>query len=291
MRELQFRITGLTRDDLRRQKDWKRPSGSGSASRTWFGASASGSFLFLTAVAVATVYVVQSAPVPLSQHAIVWGNNNSSYGNHMLEAFDLDTGAVVQQFLAPNPDAVNGNGRGILVLGTTIYYSIVGSGKIYVTDSETHADLGVLFDTGLPGIADLAWDGAHFWVSAYAANRNFAYEYDTSGKLLKTKELAKSKGQFDGLEIANGHIIANEFDAGDGGGNKYDVYDMEGKLLKEGLITTAFRATGIAFDGSHYVVSEFDGNELAVYDLKGVLLKEVPLSGSHLLEDLSFQMK
>ena len=137
------------------------------------------------------------------------------------------------------------------MLGTAIYYTTVGSGnKILVTDSVTHANGGVLFAASdangnplpgdpLPGIGDLAWDGSHLWATPYTSAGsclNVAYEYTLSGTLLKTISrrtlsrprmptgkalamltafpLADSQGSFDGFNIANGRIIANEFVGG-----------------------------------------------------------------------------
>src|SRR5690349_12807500 len=81
----------------------------------------------------------------------VWGNN-ASFGNVYLEEFNVTTGTLVQQFLLPNATARNDNGRGVAILGNTVYYTVAGNGNIYVTDATTHADLGVLVNTGFAGI-------------------------------------------------------------------------------------------------------------------------------------------
>ena len=217
---------------------------------------------------------------------IVWGNN-ATFGNVTLEAFDMTTGALVDQFIAPNPEAAADNGRGIAVVGTTIYYSVANSGKVYVTDSVTHADLGVAFDTGLNGIANIAWDGTALWITGYNGTNN-AYRYTTSGTLLQT--VVGFGNNRDGFEIAGNNIIANN---GDSVG-PYDLYDLSGNLIQAGFITPSFAPTGITFDGTFYYVSDINNNEIAVYDLAGVFVRTVTLGGplpptccGRLLEDLS----
>jgi hypothetical protein len=224
------------------------------------------------------VKVTASRPSDLNSRVVVWGNNADT---GILEAIDLATGSVIQHFAAPNPEARDG--RGILVLGTKIYYTAANSGKIFVTDSETHADLGVLFDTGLGRVAALAWDGTHLWASPYG-RENAAHEYDASGNLLKAIPLRFAQPHYDGLEIVDGHVVANE---GDEGGT-YDVYDLSGNVLQRGFITVPNSGTGIAFNGTQYVVSEGPFKKLAVYDLNRTLEKEIPLPCSNWLEDLSF---
>lgn len=221
-----------------------------------------------------------------SAGTIVWGNN-ASFGNVTLEAFDMDTGALVQQFLAPNLTARGDNGRGIAVVGTTIYYTTASSGNVYVTDSVTHADLGIAFSTGLGGISCVAWDGTALWVSAYDSTNN-AYRYTTTGTLLQT--VAGFGNNRDGFEIAGNHIIANRGDAV----GPYDLYDLNGVLITSAFITTPFSPTGITFDGTNYFVSDIFSNKIAKYDgVTGafisttVLAGPFPIFGQRLLEDLS----
>jgi hypothetical protein len=217
---------------------------------------------------------------------IVWGNN-ATFGNVTLESFDMDTGALVDQFIAPNPLAAADNGRGIAVVGTTIYYSTANRGEIFVTDSVTHADLGIAFNTGLNGVANIAWDGTALWVTGYN-NTNNAYRYLPDGTLLDT--VLGFGNSRDGFEIANSNIIANRGDAV----GPYDLYDLAGNLLQSAFITTTFAPTGITFDGSIYYVSDIFNNMIAKYDSTGSFLGTVvlggpmpPTSSGRLLEDLS----
>ena len=216
---------------------------------------------------------------------IVWGNNASG-GNPLLEAFDFDTGNVVTQFVAPHPDAVSGNGRGIAVVGTTIYYTLAGSGKVYITDANTHADLGVAFDSGLGGIATVAWDGTALWIDAYDGTDN-AYRYTPTGTLLQT---VPGFGNFrDGFEVTGTNLIANRGDAT----GPYDLYDLNGVLVQSNFITPNFSPTGITFDGTFYYVSDIFNNKIVKYDGSGNFVEERVLGGpqppefGRLLEDLS----
>jgi len=199
----------------------------------------------------------------------------------------MSTGAVVQQFLAPNLAARADNGRGIAVVGTTIYYSTATSGAVYVTDSSTHADLGIAFNTGLNGIANIAWDGTALWITGYNGTNN-AYRYTPGGTLLQT--VVGFGNSRDGFEIAGNHIIANRGDAQ----GPYDLYDLNGNLIQAAFINPTFAPTGITFDGTDYFVSNIFNNEIAVYDGTGAFLRNVTLglplpgtSSGRLLEDLS----
>ncbi len=217
---------------------------------------------------------------------IVWGNN-ATFRNVTLEAFDMDTGALVQQFLAPNPLAVIDNGRGIAVVGTTIYYSVADRGEIFVTDSVSHLDLGIAFNTGLSGVANIAWDGTALWITGYNGTNN-AYRYATDGTLLQT--VLGFGNSRDGFEIAGNRIIANRGDAV----GPYDLYDLNGVLVQSAFITTNFSPTGITFDGTNYYVSDLSNNRIATYDINGVFVQSQLLGGplpltccGRLLEDLS----
>lgn len=243
-----------------------------------------------------------------SAHAgtIVWGNNASSIpgggGNVTIEAFDASTGAVVQQFLVPNLTARAADGRGIAVLGHTIYYSTSSSGNIYVTNDSTHADLGVLVSTGLQGITNIATDGKLLYVTEYNNTTNVIHKYDLSGNPTGTISLGGPFGTTlgrDGFELTNTSIIANRGDAT----GPYDRYDLSGNLVQADFIDTASHgisfATGIAFDGTNYYVSDIIGgagahSRLAEFDGSGNFVQFIALGGpqptspgGRLLEDLA----
>jgi hypothetical protein len=141
-------------------------------------------------------------------------------------------------------DAVNADGRGIAVNGTTgvVYYgfanvlAIPSNGNIYETNAAGQ-DLGVLFtakDAGgltLNGIQTISFDGTNLWVTD---NNTFLdgklYEYRQTGTLLATiTGLPKNPiGNVDGVEnLGNGLFLVNN---GDGIG-PYDLYKLTGSSL------------------------------------------------------------
>jgi hypothetical protein len=236
----------------------------------------------------------------ISAHAetIVWGNNASATGTESIEAFDIDTGAQIASFLVPNPGS-NLNGRGIAVVGTTIYYSNAFQGQVYLTNTVTHTADGIAFNTGLNGIANIAWDGTALWVTGYNGTNN-AYRYSPAGVLLQT--VLGFGNSRDGFEVANNHLIANRGD----GEHIYDLYDLNGVLQTSAFINTesapGFVAgsitTGITFDGTDYIIANSPGfngptSQLLIYDVNGNYLRTQTLTGTppggapRLLEDLS----
>lgn len=221
---------------------------------------------------------------------VVWANN-ASLGNPHIQAYDLETGANVADFAAPNADARKGNanGRGIAVVGTTIYYTLANTGKVYVTDTNSHKDLGVAFSTPLIGIAAIAWDGSGLWVIPYVGLGSFnpqsdnAYKYSTNGTLLQTVGLtppgfnnfAGNTEPRDGLAVTPTGFVTDR-----GPSVPYDLYDLNGNVVTQFFVTSQFRSSGITFDGTNYIVSDIVTQALSVYDGNGVFLRSVQLSGA-----------
>ena len=233
--------------------------------------------------------------------SVIWGNSASS-GNVNLESFDSTTGAVIQQFLVPNLTARNDNGRGVALLGDTIYYTTASSGNIYVTNAVTHADLGILVNTGFPGIANVATDGTLIYASNYQVSSGIVNEYNTSGALVGTVNVGTGFGR-DGFEVQNNPFFsggATTFISNRGDlTSPYDVYDSTGTLLVSAFIDPSLNGfgtgqTGIAYDGTNYFVSDIFTNKLLEYSGLGVFMGIIDLSGNpnppsgqRLLEDLS----
>ena len=234
---------------------------------------------------IKALFVLLSSVALASAGTTVWGFN-ASFGNPHIQAYDLDTGVAAADFVAPHKDANRGraNGRGITVVGTTIYYTLADTPNVYKTDMVTHADLGIVFSTPLaPGINSLSWDGANFWlVASQPSDPNIPaddkiYEYSPAGALLKTMVLTRpvnSNVARDGVEVTSFGIVA------DRGSVPYDIYDFSGRLQQSALITAAFRTTGVAFDGTNYIVSDVVNGRLAIFDKAGTFLREVILSGA-----------
>jgi hypothetical protein len=225
----------------------------------------------------------------------VWGNN-ATFGNVTLEEFNATTGAVIQQFIAPNPTAAASNGRGIAVASDgTIYYTVTDTEDVYVTNATTHTDMGVAFTCtvcGSGGISTITFDGSNLFLTPYQVAGK-AYEYTTTGTLVNTITGNFGSGR-DGFEIitrdGKQEIVGNRGDAED----PYDLYDINGTLIQSDFILTEFAGTGITYDGTDFYVSNLDSNELDVYDNNGAFIRKVtlglplPTSGfGRLLEDLS----
>ncbi len=263
----------------------------------------------IIAAAVASLFSVTA------QASVIWGNSASG-GNVNLEAFDSTTGLLVpgQQFLVPNLTARDDNGRGVAVLGNDIYYTTANSGNIYKTNAITHSDLGIIVDTGFRGIANIATDGTFLYANDYQAVNGVINKYTTSGvfagSITLTGPDAAGASSRDGFEVQNNPLIAggattfiaNRYDGGFGPMNgsiigAYDVYDSTGVEIISGFITPNDQgvsgATGIAFDGTNYFVSDIFNNRLLEYSGLGVYMTAIDLSGNpnpftgRLLEDLS----
>jgi hypothetical protein len=245
------------------------------------------------------VLVSEGAPAQASE---IWGNSASS-GNVNLEAFDSVTGTLIpgQQFLVPNLTARADNGRGVALLGNTIYYTTAQSGNIYITDRTSHADLGILVNTGFPGIANVATDGTSIYAASYQTSSGVVNKYDTAGNLVGTVNVGTGSGR-DGFEVQNNLNIAGgatTFISNRGDlVSPYDVYSSTGTLLLSAFINPSLNGfgtgqTGIAYDGNHYFVSDINNNRLFEYDGLGNFIRIIDLSGilnpftGRLLEDLS----
>ena len=266
--------------------------------------------------ALSGVLLVVMSVTSAKAGSVVWGNNASG-GNVSLEAFDSATGLLVpgQQFLVPNLTARSDNGRGVALLGNDIYYTTADSGNIYKTNSITHADLGVVVNTGFNGIANIATDGIFLYANDYTAVNGVINKYTPAGVLVASITLSGPDTvgvhSRDGFEVQNNPnilggattFIANRYDGGAGPTNggvvgAYDVYDSAGVEIISGFITPNANgtsgATGIAYDGNHYFVSDINLNRLLEYDGLGAFVRSInlsanpnPPSGHRYLEDLA----
>lgn len=215
----------------------------------------------------------------------VYGNSASS-GTLALETFNVDTAAgtatEVSEF---NPQS--GNGRGMVVVGDVMYYTIVGDPNIYQIDKNTGASLGSI-TTENASMSTIAFDGTNFWTSDYSGTNNGFYIDAATGLNLRTVSFGLASTNMDGMEYFNGKLIMNR----DDGGGIYDIYDLDGNVLQANFITTGVFTTGIAFDGSNFLVSDVLNNRLSFWDgSTGAFIKFIDLGpntgGGRLIEDLS----
>jgi hypothetical protein len=211
----------------------------------------------------------------------VYGNSASS-GNNPIHIINAATGVESQRFTGQP----GGNGRGVVTVGDTLYYTVVSDPHIYSINRNTGAPIGSLL-TSNASMSTLAWDGSHFWTADYSGT-NKAFRIDaTTGLNVKTISLEGAQNFMDGLEWYNGKLIGNRCDAC----GTYDIWDLDGKRLVTGFITAPSSATGIAYDGTNFLVSNIFNSSIGVYDFtSGALLNTVHLTGSmggFLIEDLS----
>jgi hypothetical protein len=224
-----------------------------------------------------------------SQASLLYANNA---GSPTVEVFDTTTGNKLDSFASSGT-----NGRGVVVVGNTVYTTDANSGIIGMFDKNTHSSLGSItahFSDGtiLGGMSTIGYDGTNFWTSDYTGNNNAYYIDGTTGEVLKTITLSQSGGYYDGLEYFNGKLIANAFDGGIGGGNQYSVYDTNGNLLIDSFIDTTGHGngTGIAFDGTNFYISDVLNDQVSIWDgTTGNYISALTLIGSNnLIEDLSY---
>ena len=206
----------------------------------------------------------------------------NAVGGHGVDAINPTTGALIK-----NCPQNKGNGRGVVIVGNTVYYTVANSNSVYKMDFTTCADLGVAFSVaGASGLSTIAYDGANFWIGDYSGT-NHAFLYSPSGTLIKTVSLINCSDFCDGLEFFNGKLISNR---GDNINAPYDVYDLNGNLLTAAFITPTLGAgvTGIAFDGTNFFISYLGLGQVGVFDgTTGAHIRDmtVPVAG---YEDMSF---
>ncbi len=216
--------------------------------------------------------------------SIVYANNAGGSG---IQIYDANTGVLMSTI--DTPEMASGNGRGVVRVGDIVYYTEASSPSVYAYNIKTSSDLGALFTvSGASGLATMAYDGKNLFLGDYSGT-NHVYKYSLGGSLLQTLSLSKCTGYCDGLEYAQGNLVSNETDGGYGNPSSYDVYTVNGALVKTGLITTSFGASGIAFDGKDYWVSDIFHGQLDEYDTSGKFVSTTTLqSPTNLVEDLSF---
>lgn len=228
--------------------------------------------------AMGAVALFAGAGTAAAQNTI-WGNDAQGFQPATIHKMDKTTGAELATF-----HGAEGNGRGIVVVGNTVYYTMTNDPIIHMMDATTGNDLGGITTT-VSSMSTIAWDGSHFWTSDYAGT-NRAFEIDPgTGNVIKTISLANAQNNMDGMEWFNGKLISNRCD----GCNVYDIYDLDGNVLQSAFITDPLgQSTGIAFDGTNFWTSDIFHNSISEFDgSTGAFILTRSLTGSHLIEDLS----
>ena len=220
----------------------------------------------------------------------IYGNNADSGAPYVFQ-FDKTTGAITNTYTG-----LSGfNGRGVVVVGTTMYYTSATTNAVYSYNLATNTNNGALFTVaGSTALSTIAYDGTNFWIGDYSGT-NHAYLYSPTGTLLKTVSLADCTGFCDGLEYfvmnGTGYLISNE---ADGSVDNYDLYDTNGNLITADYLNAAAHSngtTGIAFDGTDFFTSNIFAGTINEWTEGGTFVKTFALTGNGnnglLIEDLS----
>jgi hypothetical protein len=218
--------------------------------------------------------------------------DNATGGTPYIYVLDPTTMAITQTL--ENLSSING--RGVVVVGTTLYYTTATSNVVYSYNLTTDTNNGAAFTvTGASALSTMAFDGTDFWIGDYSGT-NHAYLYSPTGTLLKTISLSDCTGFCDGLEYfvdgsGNARLISNEGD-GEAPG-VYDVYDTNGNLITHNFINTGSSSgTGIAYNGTDFFVSNIFQGNISTYTSSGTFIQTQKITGaptgfSPLVEDLS----
>jgi hypothetical protein len=224
----------------------------------------------------------------LASTSLVARADNFLYGNSVgnigVVQIDKTTGAITHTYTGLNQI----NGRGVVVVGTTMYYTDASSGNVSKYNLTTETNIGVAFSVaGSFGLSTIAYDGTNFWIGDYSGTNN-AYLYSPTGVLLSTIQLSNCDRYCDGLEYfvqgGHGYLISNRGDT-DG---PYDVYNLDGTLKTANFINRSSNTTGIAFDGTDFFTSNIFDNSVSEWDATGAFVKTLTLLGDGVeIEDLS----
>lgn len=219
--------------------------------------------------------------------------NNAVDGAPYIYQIDPTTGAVVQTIT----NTQGFNGRGVIDVNNTLYYTTSGSGDVYQYDLTTHTPTGIAFSVGgASGLASITYDGTNFWIGDYSGS-NHAFLYSPTGTLLRTITLANCTGFCDGLTYfvsgGTGYLMSNRVDGCCGGTPvAYDVYDTNGNLVHPDVISNPQDSTGIAWDGTNFWTSNIFNGSISEWSPTGTLLLTENVTGGGgggpLIEGMSF---
>ena len=89
---------------------------------------------------------------------IIYANNA---GEPHIDVIDGATMTVTSDFLI---NGGSGNGRGVVVVGDTLYYTLANSGTVFAHNLVTNAESTAFTVAGASGLSTIAYDGADFWI-------------------------------------------------------------------------------------------------------------------------------
>ena len=220
--------------------------------------------------------------------------NNAVNGTPYIYQINAATGAVMNTY--SNLQGING--RGVIDVGNTLYYTTATSGNVYTYDLTTQTPTGVAFTVGgASGLASMTYDGKDFWIGDYSGS-NKAFLYSPTGTLLNTITLANCSSYCDGLTYFKqggvGYLLSNRFDGGYGGPNAYDIYTTNGTFVSTLFTSTSSASTGVAWDGTSFWTSNIFAGSVTQWSMTGTQGVTNSLTGwsqSPEIEGMSFNFQ
>ena len=122
---------------------------------------------------MAAVFAITLLVTAAAAQKYLYGNNATTSKHPHVYKIDKTNGVVVDTYT----NLSGNNGRGVVVIGNTMYYTSNGSHQVYGYDISKHKNLGVMFTVSLGslGLASIAYDGNGLWIQDYGSTKVFHY--------------------------------------------------------------------------------------------------------------------
>jgi hypothetical protein len=192
-------------------------------------------------------------------------------------------------------------GGALLVVRADYYYGFHARDPyVYKRTATSNRDEIVLiaqrvsgYDGFAMGVADVSGSTSHLWANPWDGS-NLVFEFvpdptlASGWKVEHHFDLANAARRYDGMEVFGNYLYANRVDAGFNtmgqmpcAGRPNGIYDQysasDGSLVRAGFIMATFPASGIAFNGTYFFVSDICNNRIAVYDNTGTFIASATL--------------
>jgi hypothetical protein len=234
----------------------------------------------------------------------VYGINSGGDGASYIEGFQITVDAQRRTATATEFDSFrvnSGGGGGILVERSNVYYSFHAGPNVYKRGFNPRNN-DILFNARTVsgyagfqmGVSDISGDDTDLWVNPWDGSDRL-YEFVPAPETALGWRavpphftLRNASDRYDGMEVFGDFIYANRLDAGfrisgmmPCAGRPSGIYDKyskaDGSLVTAAFISTTFPASGIAFNGTYFFVSDICNNGIAVYDNTGTFIAEARL--------------
>jgi hypothetical protein len=233
----------------------------------------------------------------------VYGINSSGTGGSWIEGFEITVDAQRRTATATEFTSFRvmyPAGGGILVERSNVYYSYHATGfpEVYLrgfrkNDVLFNARGASGYDGFQQGVGDISGDDTHIWANPWDGS-NLVFEFIPAPEIAfgwrvqHHFDLQNAGSRYDGMEVIGDSIYANRVDAGfritgmmpcaSRPNGIYDKYSSDtGALVMAAFIRATFPASGIAFNGTYFFVSDICNNGIAVYARDGTFIAEATL--------------